>query len=207
MSFLAGELERRHEEGLYKRWAEKIMDALEGLLWDEKAGCYFPRFGHRRPRLLRRRTAASLLPLFTGLCRRERAERLISEHLLDPGSFWSPYGVPFNPAPELSGAKPWVDRHLWSGHCVWTNFCWMLSIGLGEYGYAEEAREMTARVVRMVLREGFYEYYDSRNGEGRRIPDFCWPALALDMMSRFWPQAAVTRDGGEPPALAPDLNV
>jgi glycogen debranching enzyme len=189
MSFLAGELERHNEEGIYRRQAEKMMDALEGLLWDETEGCYFPRFGYRRPRLVRRRTAASLLPLFTGMCKSERAERLISEHLLDPGAFWTAYPVPFNPAPELIGANAWVDRHLWSGHCVWINFSWMLSIGLGEYGHGEEAREMTRRVVRMILREGFYEYYDSRSGEGTRIADFCWPALALDMMARFWPQA------------------
>jgi hypothetical protein len=101
--------------------------------------------------------------------------------------------VPFNPESELTGTGEWVERHLWSGHCVWVNISWMLAIGLGEYGYVEEAREMTARVVHMILREGFFEYYDSRSGEGRRITDFCWPALALDMMARFWPQAV----GGE----------
>lgn len=188
MSFLAGELEKRHEEGSYQRQAEKMMDALDGLLWDESSGCYFPRIGYRRPRMARHRTAASLLPLFTGLCRRDRAERLIREHLLDPKGFWTEHPVPFNPAPELAGAGQWVDRLLWAGHCVWVNFSWMLAIGLGEYGYTREARELTRRVARMVLKEGFYEYYDSRSGKGKRIPDFCWPALTLDMIARFWPQ-------------------
>jgi hypothetical protein len=192
-SFLAGELQRRREEGNYRRRAEEMIDAMDRHLWDERAGCYFPRFGYRRPRLLRRRTAASLLPLFTGLCRRDHAERLIHEHLLNPEAFWTAYPVPFNPESELTGTGEWVERHLWSGHCVWVNISWMLAIGLGEYGYVEEAREMTARVVHMILREGFFEYYDSRSGEGRRITDFCWPALALDMMARFWPQAV----GGE----------
>ncbi len=190
MSFLAGELERQQEEGFYRRQAERMMEALEDLLWDEEAGCYFPRFGYRRPRLLRHRTAASLLPLFTGMCRRERAERLIREHLLDPGAFWTAYPVPFNPGPEADKSGAWVENHLWAGHCVWVNFSWMLSIGLGEYDYARKAREMTARVVRMVVNGGFYEYYDSRSGEGMRIKDFCWPGLALDMAARFWPQVA-----------------
>ncbi|MDI6831643.1 MAG: trehalase family glycosidase [Actinomycetota bacterium] len=190
MAFLAGELGRRREEGEYGRRAGEIMRALDALCWDERRGCYFPRFGYRRPRKASRRTAASLLPLFTGLCTRERARRMIEGHLLDEEGFWTPYPVPFNPEAEIAGAGPWVDRHLWSGHCVWVNFSWMLSIGLAEYGYLDEARELTRRVVRMVLREGFYEYYDSRSGEGRRIRDFCWPALALEMMARFWPQAA-----------------
>lgn len=190
MSFLAGELGRKQEEERYGRRAAAMMDAMDDRCWDESEGCYFPRFGMKRPRLARRKTADSLMPLFGGLCRRDRAERLIGEHLLNENEFWSEYPVPFNPPGELREEEKWVDRRLWSGHCVWINFCWMLAIGLGEFGYAQEAREMTARVVRMILREGFYEYYDSRNGEGRRIPDFCWPALALDMMARFWPQAA-----------------
>ena len=128
------------------------------------------------------------MPLFGGICREERSERLIHEHLLDPGEFWTEYLIPFNPSDELAGEGDWVDKRLWSGHCIWINFCWMLSIALDEYGYREEAREVTRRVVRMVQREGFFEYYDSRTGEGRRIPDFCWPALALDMISRFWPE-------------------
>lgn len=190
MSFLAEELGRKGEAGEYRRKAQEMMEALDARCWDEVKGCYFPRFGYRRSRLARRRTAASLLPLFTGLCSRERACRMVEEHLLDADGFWTPYPVPFNPERELAGTGPWVERHLWSGHCVWVNFSWMLSIGLVEYGYPDEARELTRRVVRMVLREGFYEYYDSRSGEGRRIRDFCWPALALDMMARLWPQAA-----------------
>jgi hypothetical protein len=189
MSYLAGELGKRAEQERYARRGGAMMDALDELCWDEKEGCYFPRFGIRRPRLARRKTADSLMPLFGGLCRAERAERLIEEHLLDPQEFWTEYPVPFNPPGELVGAGGWVDRRLWAGHCVWINFCWMLAIGLGEYGRSGEARELTRRVVRMVLREGFFEYYDSRTGEGRRIKDFCWPALAVDMMDRFWPQA------------------
>ncbi len=189
MAFLAGELGRRREESEYARRAREIMDALDTHCWDERQQCYFPRFGYRRPRLARRRTAASLLPIFTGLCSRERARKMIESHLLDERKFWTRYPVPFNPESELAHAGSWVDLHLWSGHCVWINFSWMLSIGLAEYGYVDEARELSRRVVRMVLREGFYEYYDSRSGEGRRIRDFCWPALALDMMARFWPQA------------------
>jgi hypothetical protein len=194
MSFLAGELGHLEAQRRFRHRARAMMDALDGLCWDEKEGCYFPRFGYRRPRLARRRTAVSLLPLFTGLCRRDRVERLVEAHLLNPGEFWTEYLFPFNPADELAGAADWVDGHLWAGHCIWINICWMLAIGLGECGYRREAREVTRRVVRMILREGFHEYYDSRTGEGKRIPDFCWPALALDMAARFWPEIVEDRE-------------
>ena len=193
MAFLAGELGREDERERYQRRAQVMMDALDELCWDDNHGCYFPRFGYRQPRLARRRTADSLMPLFAGLCRQDRAERLIQEHLLKPGDFWAEYLIPFNPVCELAGACSWVDKRLWSGHCIWINFNWMLSIGLSQYGYEEEAREVTRRTVHMILREGFFEYYDSRTGKGMRIPDFCWPALALDMMARFWPEAVSDR--------------
>lgn len=188
LSFLADELGRREEHARYRERARIMMEALDRHCWDEGRGCYHPRFGFRRHRLDRRRTAASLLPLFTGLCPREKAGRLVEEHLLDPRAFWTPYPVPFNPEDEVGDSGGWADRHLWSGHCTWINMSWMLAIGLAEYGYRDEAREMTRRVVRMVLESGFFEFYDSRNGEGRRIRDFCWPALALDMVTRFWPE-------------------
>ncbi|MDY6795501.1 MAG: trehalase family glycosidase [Actinomycetota bacterium] len=189
MAYMAGELGRREEEARYRGRAESMMEALDRLCWDEEQGCYFPRFGIGETCLARRRTADSLMPLFTGICPRDRACRLVEEHLLDRGEFWNEYLVPFNPEDELAGACSWVDKRLWAGHCIWINFCWMLAIGLGEYGYTEEATEVTRRVVHMILREGFYEFYDSRTGEGRRIAEFCWPALALDMMYRFWPRA------------------
>ena len=188
MSWLAGELGESENEKGYALRAQEMMDALDEICWDEEMGCYFPRFGARTPRLARRRTADSIMPLFGGLCREERAKRLLEEHLLNPAEFWTEYLIPFNPAGELVGAGAWVDKRLWSGHCIWINFCWMLAIALDEHGYAEEAVEVTRRVVHMILREGFFEYYDSRTGEGRRIQDFCWPALALDMVARFQPQ-------------------
>jgi hypothetical protein len=189
MAYLAGELGREKEREKYLRRARLLMRSLDELCWDEREGCYFPRFGYRRPRLARRRTADSLMPIFGGFCREERARRLVEEHLLNPREFWTEYLVPFNPLDEAEGTPRWAEKRLWSGHCIWVNFCWMLSIGLDEHGFREEAREITRRVVHMILREGFYEYYDSRSGAGRRIPDFCWPALALDMMARFWPDA------------------
>lgn len=158
--------------------------ALEELCWDEAAGCYFPRWGVARPNLARVRTAASLLPLFTGRCRPERARRLVEEHLLNPGEFRVGHVVPFNPHDELAGARPWVERKLWAGHCIWMNFNWMLAIGLREHGYASEADEITLRSARMVAREGLWEFYDSRDGAGRRVRDFTWGGLVLDMLAR-----------------------
>lgn len=166
----------------YSARAAVMSEALDAVCWDEEAGCYFPRWNAESPRLARVRTAASLLPLFTGLCDRERARRMIGEHLLDEKSFWTEHPLPFTPEAELAHARPWVDGKLWAGHCVWMNFNWMLAVSLVENGFVEEARELTTRTARMILNEGFYEYYDSRTGSGKRIRDFTWPGLVLDMI-------------------------
>ena len=178
----------------YGSRAALMAEAMEQVCWDEQAGCYYPRWDAEHPRLAKVKTAASLLPLFTGRCRPERAARLIEEHLLNPDEFWTEHLFPFNPRDELAGNRPWLEKKLWAGHCIWVNFSWMMAVALTENGRHAEAGELTRRTVRMILREGFWEYYDSRTGAGRRIRDFNWPALALDM-----PEWGQTTFGALPP--------
>ena len=189
MAVLAEALELPERAVQYATRARRMMDALDRIDWDEAEEIYFPRFDLARPRLARVKTAASLLPLFTGLCSREKAESMVNRHLLEPAEFWTPYIVPFNPTDELAKVQPWVERRLWSGHCIWMNFNWMLAVGLEEHGFSDIAREVAARSVRMILRSGFWEFYDSRTGAGCRTEDFTWPGLALDLVARFWPES------------------
>lgn len=188
LSRLAGELGLEDQAKRYMARARDISLVLERLCWDEEGGLFYPLVGGREPVLSKTPTAASLLAVFNPLIEKGKVERVVQEHLLDSREFWSEHGVPFNPHHLLEGIPGWRERHLWSGHCVWINFCWMFCLGLRENGYVEEAADLASRVIRMVLREGFFEFYDSRTGEGRRIRDFCWPALALDMAAICFPE-------------------
>jgi glycogen debranching enzyme len=172
----------------YRSAAVRMSAALDQVAWDEADGCYFPRWDTALKRTSRVKTAASLMPLFSGMCRPDRAARLAEEHALNPDEFWTGHAFPFNPADELEGNRPWIEKKLWAGHCIWINFNWMIAIGLGENGFMDAARELTRRTVLMIREQGFWEYYDSRTGEGRRMQGFTWPGLALDMMARFWPE-------------------
>ncbi|MBU1670254.1 MAG: hypothetical protein KJ993_04075 [Actinobacteria bacterium] len=191
-SRLASEVGDELTASNFRSRARSMADAIDRICWDEGAGCYFPRWNAAQPRLSRVKTAASLLPLFTGLCDAGRATRLVKEHLLDPDEFAGEYVVPFNPEDELAGFRPWVEKKLWAAHCIWINFNWMLAIGLAENGFEEEARRVTESTAELVGREGFWEYYDSRTGEGRRMRDFTWPGLVLDMIARHCPEALPT---------------
>jgi hypothetical protein len=71
MALLSREMGEPERERRYEERAMDIMGALDDLCWDEEKGCYFPRFGFRRPRLARKKTADSLMPLFGGLAGRK----------------------------------------------------------------------------------------------------------------------------------------
>lgn len=171
----------------YRARAHLMAEKIDELCWDDDAGCYFPRWDLEDPQLSKVMTAQSLLPLFAGYMKKERYERLVEEHLLSPHEFWLEYLIPFNPLCELVGAKPWVDRYLWSGHCIWVNMNWLIVVGLLENGFSDLACEIVLKTAEMIKREGFWEFYDSRNGKGRRVSGFNWPALVLDMIARVWP--------------------
>lgn len=185
---LAGVLGKVTTADRYRLQADRMADCIEEAFWDDEFCCYYPRWNAEELELSRTKTAASLLPLFAGTCSEERARRLVEKHVLKNEEFWADHLLPFNPHDELAGARPWMEKRIWAGHCIWINFNWMVSIGLSEYGHSEAARELTRKTVLMILDQGFYEYYDSRNGEGKRVLDFTWPGLALDMIARHYPE-------------------
>lgn len=169
--------------------ARAMTETLTRINWDETDGCYWSRWDRQAPKLAKRTTCASLLPLFTGLISKEQAERIVREHLLNPAEFWLPYVLCFNAKDELDQEKiAMADLMLWRGYCIWTNMNWMMNEGLLAYGYRDEARELTRRTAKMIRREGFREFYDCRTGRGGGITTFNWPALVLDMIATAWPE-------------------
>lgn len=184
---LAREVGDERSFGSYDSRAALMSETIESEFYDEETGCYFPRWDPFEKKTSRVKTAASLMPLFCGISQSDRAGRLVNEHLLDETEFWTGFPVTFNPLDELGRMRGWVDRKLWSGHCTWMNFNWMLAIGLAEHGFGQAAVRLTEASASMIGESGFFEYYDCRNGEGRRIADFTWPGLVLDMIARYRP--------------------
>jgi len=181
---------QREKADDYRRQARSMMDAMDRINWVEPEGCYFSRYDARDPKLAMRTTCASLLPVFTGLAKEERAARVIEDHALNPEEFWLDCLFPFSAADEMKNEKIYMeDLVLWRGHCIWINMNWMMMHGLINYGYFEQARELTRRTAKMILHEGLWEFYDWRNGQGKGQKDFNWPGLVLDMIAVSWPEA------------------
>jgi len=170
--------------------AQQMMDTVDRIHWDDKAGCYFIRYDLKNPKFSKRNTCASLLPVFTGLAKKEHVERVIHEHILNPKRYWLPYVFSFNADDEMQHDKFYgEDVLLWRGHCIWSNMNWMIADALNNYGYKKEARELTRRMAKMIRHEGYREFYDYRTGQGRRAYNFGWAGLVLDMINDYWPEA------------------
>jgi hypothetical protein len=110
-------------------------------------------------------------------------KHLVEDVLLKP-RFWD--GVPL-PSVALddpvysSRERFWGPYRHWRGPS-WVNSAWLVSLGLRRLGYADHADEMAANLARVVAREGFREYYDSRTGRGMAARGFGWSTLVLDLI-------------------------
>jgi hypothetical protein len=156
--------------------ARRTRDALEQL-WDEPSGQYYSRNAVTRE-LITVPTIATFIPLWAGTPSRARAERLIAL-LRQPARFWPRYPVPSVPldAPEFREAGYWKGP-------TWVNTAWLIAEGLREYEYGDIADELRARILELVERSGFSEYFSPLTGEGYGAADFSWTAaLTIDLVA------------------------
>ena len=130
-------------------------------------------------------TWAALSPLALPDLPERIGRRLVEEHLLDPGRFWLPAGIPSvaagQPGFQRGDRGPLGQRRYWRGP-VWINAAWLLWLGLTRLGYREQADDLAARVARTVAASGLREYYDPYDGSGEGQQDFAWSTLVLEML-------------------------
>jgi hypothetical protein len=155
--------------------------ALVERLWDERRCLFFDEAtpGGR----VAVNTWASLAPLALPDLPEEIGRRLVEEHLLDRGEFWTPVAPPSVAADEHGyepGGGRGPVRRYWRGP-TWVNSAWMVWLGLRRLGYDQEAQQLAEGVIAAVAREGLREYYDPRNGTGMGAKDFAWSALVAEL--------------------------
>jgi hypothetical protein len=110
------------------------------------------------------------------------AQRLVDEVLRAPRFAG---GIPL-PAvalddPAHSSRETWWGRHRhWRGPS-WVNSAWFVALGLRRLGLDDEADRMAERLLAVVAREGFREYYEARSGAGMGAHDFGWSTLLWEL--------------------------
>lgn len=153
---------------------KESQEALESL-WDEQFGTYFSRdfMSHR---LLREPTIASLLPLYAGTIKPERAKKLV-RIMTTERAFWLQYPLPSVPR----NVRYFDANRYWQGP-TWINMNWLIIDGLMRHGFKDEAANLRRSTLDMATKAGIWEYYNPHTGKGLGSPQFSWSAaLLLDM--------------------------
>jgi hypothetical protein len=166
-------LGKQRDADRYRREHEAIGQRINELLWDEEQGVYCNR--HWDGRLSPRWSPTSFFPLIAGVAPRERAERMVQEHLLNEDEFWGAYVVP-----SISRSDPaYPDNDYWRGR-IWGPFNFLLAEGLRRYRFDDVAAELARKGLEMFLRNwredgGVYENYNAETGAGGDV----WNAARL----------------------------
>ncbi|MEQ8849984.1 trehalase family glycosidase [Botrimarina sp.] len=147
----------REEADAHLAEADTLRAAINESLWCDRAGLYFDRH-EVTGEFVRRRTIASLLPLWAGVPDAARAQRL-RDHALDPASFGTPI-----PLPSVARDDPTFVKDMWCGP-VWLNTAYAVVEGLARYGFYEAAGELAYRLCDGVFKtfeqeRRFFEFYD-----------------------------------------------
>ena len=99
------------------------------------------------------------------------------------GDFWSENGFPLS---SISLASPEFDsQNYWRGP-AWINMNWLIIQGLEKHEFNELAIDLSNETIRLILKSGFYEYFDPLTGEGCGSDNFSWTAaLIIDIITKL----------------------
>ncbi|NQT92764.1 MAG: hypothetical protein HQ559_08385, partial [Lentisphaerae bacterium] len=162
----------------HRHRAERMADAMNSKLWDEKDGLYYS-YDLRAGRPLKRDTVFSYLPLYAGVCDNERSRTLI-DNLRSHCFCVADRNCVGIPTYDMCQADYRGDFY-WRGP-VWFNMCWYMVDAFYRYGESETADWLADSLLQLVVENGFYEYYEPETGKGLGADGFSWTAaLFLDL--------------------------
>lgn len=178
MAVIARSLNLAQDAKGYNDRADLLIRQMNRYFWDEADGMYYDR-NEKTGKLVRVKSATCFMPLFAGAATPECAKRTVREHLLNEKEFWLAY-------PVASYAKTEPDYYQGShNECNWRGPTWaptnyMIFQGLMRYGFKEEAKVLSDRLLEMVLHKNpvLREYYDAETGLGLGQTHF-WGFTAL----------------------------
>lgn len=156
--------------------AHKGREHLQDKLWDTYSGQFYSR-NFVTHKLIKEPSIATLLPLYSGAIKPERAELLV-KLLKNKKAYWGKYPVPSVPF----NSDKYKETGYWQGS-TWVNTNWLIIRGLQRYGYEKEARELTEKTVELVGQNGTYEYFSAKTGRAAGAKKFSWTAaLIIDLL-------------------------
>jgi glycogen debranching enzyme len=138
-------------------------------LWDEDTGLYLNRredTGAFEYRL----SPFHFHALYSRKVGQARAERIVGEHLLNPGQFWGEYVLP-----SIARDDPaFPDNTYWRGR-VWAPMNYLTYMALSEYDFPQARRALAEKSAKLILGEWLelghvHEKLRQRHGGGLQFP-------------------------------------
>ncbi|HWS36841.1 MAG TPA: hypothetical protein VN408_29385 [Actinoplanes sp.] len=154
--------------------AQGITAAITHRLWDPETEFFHAR-DVRSGRLSPEHAVNGLLPLMLPDLDRHFADALVA------AAKSARFGLPVTGYDRTGPA--FDELRYWRGP-IWINVNWMLRRGLLVHGRRDEADELRRALLRLVHRNGHYEYFHPGDGSGLGSPAFSWTAaLSLDLLA------------------------
>lgn len=156
MSEIAKQLGKDKDADKYAELFTKIKNAINDKLWCEEDAIYYDRC-LSTDTFRKVKAVSSLLPLFAGVCEKERAEKLMETY---KKLFLCKAGASSIAADDVT-----YGTDMWRGP-VWINYNFFLIDGFLKYGKKEEAKELLEKTIRLITyyyeTEGsIFEFYHS----------------------------------------------
>ncbi len=177
---LAHALGREQVRGELLARADSFAERMESL-WDDDAGYYYNRRTDLGT-LSHRRSPTLFYPMLARVPSPERADRMVREHLLNPGEFWGEHVLPSTTRDDSSFAR----QRYWKG-AIWPPLNFLTYLSLRNYGMEDVRRALAERSLQMFLTEWRRQGYVSENyssitgtGDDERLssdPFHSWGAL------------------------------
>ncbi|GID26763.1 trehalase [Paractinoplanes brasiliensis] len=168
------------ESEAHRERAQRITNALIKRLWNPDTRTFHAR-DVRTGTLSAAHSVSGLMPLMLPDLQPEQVAGVLAEARSERFGLPDETGLP---VPSYDRTAPDFDtQRYWRGP-VWINVNWLLRRGLLTHGLRDEAEDLRAAMVRLVHRNGHFEYFHPKNGEGLGAPTFSWTAaLALDLLA------------------------
>jgi len=198
MAYLARLMGQPQDSAYYHKKATDLADAINLYMWDERDGmyCHLDLSDHDDVRdqeitwelPYKIKSWACLYPLWAGICTPQQADRVIKEHVLNPGKFLSPFGIRSLSADErMYNNEVMADPSNWQGP-VWRMSTFLMAYGLARYGYYREAEDIASRLIDVFACDlktngMLHEFYHADTGEPVMRPGFVsWNLLAVRIL-------------------------
>ncbi|ALM89378.1 MULTISPECIES: MGH1-like glycoside hydrolase domain-containing protein [Alteromonas] len=151
-----------------------LTEAAIGKLWSGETSM-FHSFDTRSGKLCGARTNAGLLPFFAGLVNENLMPKLID--VLDDWLADQPFAIS-STHPEDPCYEP---QRYWRGP-IWLHINWMITLGLEDYGFFKQAKQVTDASRNLIYTSGFNESFHAETGARSGGADFSWTAA----MALYW---------------------